>query len=97
MVPYADAVPDSAFVLPSRISVGVMPTSVWAAGWLEPPHAARVTRQAAIAAKRDPALAIDSSPLNDRLNPGGIATLHWLPGRHRGLWRNVPRLASPAY
>jgi hypothetical protein len=36
--------------------------SDWAAGGVEPPHAARVTRKAAIAAMRDPVFAIELPP-----------------------------------
>src|SRR5450759_513079 len=62
MVPYPAAGPDSAFVLPSRMELLVMPTSVATVGLLEPPHAARVTRNAAIAAMRDPVFAIELPP-----------------------------------
>src|ERR1700687_956942 len=66
MVPYADADPDRAFVLPSSISVAVTPTSVCAAGGLEPPHAARMTK-AASAARRDPVVAIEIPPTLNRI------------------------------
>src|SRR6202165_384392 len=62
MVPYAAAAPDRAFVLPSKISVLVMPTSVWGAGVFEPPQAAMVTTKAAIAAIRVPLFAIEVPP-----------------------------------
>src|SRR5229473_2597155 len=63
MVPYADAAPDSAFVLPSKISVLVIPTSVWTVGAGEPPQAATAMKRAAIAAIRDPVFAIELPPV----------------------------------
>jgi hypothetical protein len=62
MVPYAAAGPERAFVLPRRISELVMPTSVWGVGAAAPPQAAKVTRKAAIAAKRVPLFAIELPP-----------------------------------
>jgi hypothetical protein len=49
-------------VLPRRIELLVMPTSVCGAGALEPPQAARATNKATIAAIRDPVLFIDVPP-----------------------------------
>src|SRR5437588_5429778 len=52
IVPYAAAGPERALVVPRRIELLVMPTSVCAAGAGLPPHAPRVTRKAATAARR---------------------------------------------
>ncbi len=50
-------------VVPSRIPLLVIPTSVATVGPAEPPQAAKVTRKAAIAAMRDPVFAIELPPV----------------------------------
>src|SRR5260221_7866679 len=63
IVPYARAAPDWAIVLPRRIELLVMPTSLWAAGALEPPQAAMVTRKATSTPRRGPIFAIEAPPV----------------------------------
>src|ERR1700686_2028711 len=60
MGPYAAAGPDRAIVLPSRIELEVIPTSVCTVGLLEPPQAAAVTKRAATAASLDPVFRIET-------------------------------------
>src|SRR6202521_4670007 len=62
MVPYPAAGPDRAFVLPRRMELLVIPTSVATVGLGEPPHAARVTKEAATAAIRAPIFDIELPP-----------------------------------
>src|ERR1700674_2968750 len=61
-------------VLPSRIELLVMPTSVWGAGVAEPPQATKETRTAATAARRGPLCAIEIPPalMTSYLNSLGI-------------------------
>src|SRR5712692_595785 len=56
-------------VVPSRMEVAVTPTSLLTTALLlEPaPHAARVTRQAASAASRDPVRLIETPPISDKV------------------------------
>src|SRR5690242_19277447 len=60
-------------VLPSRMELLVMPTSVWAALFPEPPQAASKTREAARAARRE-LLTIEIPPnfMHEYLNSLGV-------------------------
>src|SRR4029077_16213601 len=74
MVAYSLAGPVWSIVLPSRIELLVIPTSVWGAGVPEPPQATRATRAAATAARRGPFRAIEIPPalMTSYLNSLGI-------------------------